>query len=77
MLTAEAPRDMAVVLLQLMKATSCLIYEDSLPGDAAALLELQALAAQCVSRRVYSNFQDPGSRPGACLFQTKIYRYVN
>jgi hypothetical protein len=63
---------MAVVLLQLMKATSCLIYEDSLPGDAAALPELHALAAQCVSRRVNSNFQAPGSRPGA-LNQCNIY----
>ncbi len=50
-LTAEAARDMAVVLLQLMKAASSLNDEDGLPGRAAALRELQALAAQYLEQR--------------------------
>jgi AcrR family transcriptional regulator len=51
-LPAEAARDMAVVVLQLMKAASALSDEDGLPGRAAGLRELQSLALQYLAKRL-------------------------
>ena len=45
-LRAEAARDLAVVVLQLMKAANALSDEEALPGRAAAQRELQALTVQ-------------------------------
>jgi AcrR family transcriptional regulator len=45
-LPAEAARDLAVVVLQLMKAANTLSDEEALPGRAAAQRELQALTVQ-------------------------------
>jgi AcrR family transcriptional regulator len=45
-LSAEAARDGAIVVLQLMKAASSLSDEDDLSGRARALRELQALVVQ-------------------------------
>jgi Tetracyclin repressor-like, C-terminal domain len=42
-LSAEAARDRAIVVLQLMKAASSLSDEEDLSGRARALRELQAL----------------------------------
>jgi AcrR family transcriptional regulator len=50
-LQIDAARDMAVVLLQLMKAASSLGDEESLPGRAAGLRELQSLAAHYLERQ--------------------------
>ena len=50
-LSAEAARDMAVVVLQLMKAAGSLSDEDGLPGRAAGMRELQALAIEYLERR--------------------------
>jgi len=45
-LSTEAARDMAIVMVQLMKAASSLSDEDGLAGRGGALRELQALAVQ-------------------------------
>lgn len=45
-LSADAARDQAIVVLQLMKAASSLSDEDDLNGRARALRELQGLAAK-------------------------------
>src|ERR1700722_4854853 len=50
-LPAEAARDTAVVVLQLMKAASALSDEESLPGHAAALREIHALTAKYLDQR--------------------------
>jgi AcrR family transcriptional regulator len=50
-LPLDAARDMAVVVLQLMKAASSLIDEEALPGRAAGLRELQSLATHYLERR--------------------------
>jgi AcrR family transcriptional regulator len=50
-LTIDGARDRAVVVLQLMKAASSLSDEESLPGRAAGLRELQSLAAHYLERR--------------------------
>jgi AcrR family transcriptional regulator len=51
-LSAEGARDMAVVLLQLMKAASSLGDEEGLPGRAQGLTEIQELAMQFVEQRL-------------------------
>lgn len=51
-LSPEAARDMAVVLLQLMKAASMLSDEEGLAGRAVALRELCALATQYLEQRL-------------------------
>jgi AcrR family transcriptional regulator len=51
-LSAQAAREMALVVLQLMKAASTLTDEESLPGRVAALRELQALAVHYIQERV-------------------------
>jgi AcrR family transcriptional regulator len=51
-LSAEGARDMAVVLLQLMKAASSLSDEDGLAGKAQGLAEIQELAVQFVEQRL-------------------------
>jgi len=51
-LSAEGARDMAVVLLQLMKAASSLGDEEGLPGRAQGLTEIQELAVQFVEQRL-------------------------
>jgi AcrR family transcriptional regulator len=51
-LGAEAARVIAIVLLQLMKASSMLSDEEGLPGRAAALRELRALAVQYLDERL-------------------------
>ena len=50
-LHVDAARDMAVVLLQLMKAAQSLGDEEGLPGRAAGVRELQSLAAHYLERR--------------------------
>ncbi len=45
-LSAEAARDMAIVLLQLMKAANMLHDEESLPGRGTAQRDIQALAVR-------------------------------
>jgi AcrR family transcriptional regulator len=51
-LGAEAARVMAIVLLQLMKASSMLSDEEGLPGRPAGLRELRALAVQYLDERL-------------------------
>jgi AcrR family transcriptional regulator len=51
-LTAEAARDMAIVVLQLMKAASMLSDEEGLAGRSAGLRELQGLALQYLQGRL-------------------------
>ena len=51
-LPAETARDMAVVLLQMMKAASALSDEDGLPGRAAGMRDLQTLAVQYLEQRL-------------------------
>jgi AcrR family transcriptional regulator len=53
-LPADAARDMAVVVLQLMKAASTLSDEEGQPGRAAALRELQVLAVHYLEQRLHS-----------------------
>jgi AcrR family transcriptional regulator len=50
-LPIDAAREMAVVVLQLMKAASSLSDEEGLRGRAAGLRELQSLAAHYLERR--------------------------
>jgi AcrR family transcriptional regulator len=50
-LSAEAARDRAIVVLQLMKAASSLTDEEGLSGRATALRELQALAVHYLEQR--------------------------
>jgi AcrR family transcriptional regulator len=54
LLPAEVARDMAIVVLQLMKAASMLSDEEGLPGRAAGLRELQELATLYLERRLHS-----------------------
>jgi AcrR family transcriptional regulator len=51
-LGAEAAREMAIVMLQLMKASSTLSDEEALPGRTAALRDLRALAVQYLDQRL-------------------------
>jgi AcrR family transcriptional regulator len=51
-LAENAARDMAIVVLQLMKAASALSDEDDLPGRSTGLRELQALAVHYLQQRV-------------------------
>ena len=51
-LPAETARDMAVVVLQIMKAVSALSDEEGLPGRAAGMRDLQALAVQYLEQRL-------------------------
>jgi AcrR family transcriptional regulator len=51
-LSAEAARDMAIVMVQLMKASSSLGDEDGLVGRSGALRELKALAVQYLEQRL-------------------------
>jgi len=50
-LSSEQARDMAIVVLQLMKAAGTLSDEDALPGRAAALRDLRELARLHLDRR--------------------------
>jgi AcrR family transcriptional regulator len=51
-LSAEAARDMAIVMVQLMKASGSLSDEEGLPGRAAGQRELRALAVQYLDQRL-------------------------
>ena len=51
-LAAAPAADMAVLLLQLMKAASALIDEEDLPGRTARVRELAALGAQYLDQRL-------------------------
>jgi AcrR family transcriptional regulator len=51
-LPAATAAEMAVLLLQLMKAASALIDEEDLPGRTARVRELAALGAQYVDQRL-------------------------
>jgi AcrR family transcriptional regulator len=51
-LGAEAAREMAIVMLQLMKASTMLSDEEGLAGRAAGLRELRALAVQYLNQRL-------------------------
>ena len=51
-LDAESAREIAIVIVQLMKASSLLSDEESLPGRAAALREIQNLAVQYLDQRL-------------------------
>jgi AcrR family transcriptional regulator len=53
-LPAETARDMAVVVLQMMKAASSLSDEEGLPGRATGMRDLQALAVQYLEQRLRS-----------------------
>jgi AcrR family transcriptional regulator len=50
-LRARAARDLAIVVVQLMKAAGALSDEDDFPGRRTGLRELQALAVQYVEQR--------------------------
>lgn len=50
-LPQKAARDMAIVVLQLMKAASALGDEEELPGRATGLREMQALAVHYLQQR--------------------------
>jgi AcrR family transcriptional regulator len=50
---ADAARGTAVVMLQLMKAANMLSDEEGLPGRAAGLRELQALAVHYMEQRLH------------------------
>jgi AcrR family transcriptional regulator len=50
---ADAARNIAVVVLQLMKAANMLSDEEGLPGRAAGLRELQALAVHYLELRLH------------------------
>ena len=52
--SAEAAREMAAVLVSLMKAVSALVDEEGLPGRAAALRDLRAIAVQYIEQRLVS-----------------------
>jgi len=56
-LPAATAADMAVLLLQLMKAASALIDEETLPGRTARVRELAALGAQYVDQRLQNRRQ--------------------
>jgi AcrR family transcriptional regulator len=51
-LPAEAARDIAMVVLSLMKAANTLSDEEGLPGRVAGLRELQALTVQYLEQRM-------------------------
>jgi hypothetical protein len=51
-LSAEATRDIAIVMVQLMKAASSLGDEEGLVGRSGALRELQVLAVQYLEQRL-------------------------
>jgi AcrR family transcriptional regulator len=51
-LSAEGARDIAVVVLSLMKAANTLSDEEGLPGRAAGLRELQGLTVQYLEQRM-------------------------
>jgi hypothetical protein len=51
-LSAEAARELAVVVLQLMKSANTLSDEEALHGRAAAQRELQALTVQYLKDRL-------------------------
>ncbi|MFZ1869677.1 MAG: TetR/AcrR family transcriptional regulator [Steroidobacteraceae bacterium] len=51
-LGAEEAREMAIVIVQLMKASSTLSDEAGLPGRTAGLRELRALAVQYLDQRL-------------------------
>jgi hypothetical protein len=53
-LPAEEARDLAIVVLQLMKAASSLSDEEGLPGRMSALRELQDLARKCLDQRLHT-----------------------
>jgi AcrR family transcriptional regulator len=51
-LSPEAARDIAVVVLQMMKTASALSDEEGLPGRAAGMRELQSMTEQYLARRL-------------------------
>ena len=51
-LPAETARDMAVVMLQMMKAANSLSDEEGLPGRAAGIRDLQAMAVEYLEQRL-------------------------
>jgi len=51
-LSQEGARDLAIVVLQMMKAVSSLSDEDGLPGRAAGMRELQLLALRYLEERL-------------------------
>jgi AcrR family transcriptional regulator len=53
-LHAEAARDVAVVVLQMMKAANSLSDEEGLSGRAAGMRELKALTVQYIEQRLRS-----------------------
>jgi hypothetical protein len=60
---AEAAREMAVVLVSLMKAVSALVDEVSFPGRAAALRDLRSIAVQYIEERLTPGSTDAYSQP--------------
>jgi AcrR family transcriptional regulator len=62
-LSAEAAREMAVVLVSLMKAVSALVDEVSFPGRAAALRDLRTIAVQYIEERLTPGSTDAYSQP--------------
>jgi len=57
-LSAEEAREIAIVMLQLMKASSTLSDEEGLPGRAGGLRELQALAVRYLDQRLPARGQE-------------------
>lgn len=53
-LSAEEARELAIVVLQLMKAAGSLSDEEGLPGRTSALRALQDLARQCLDQRLHT-----------------------
>ena len=51
-LSVEAARDIAIVVLQMMKASSSLSDEEGLAGRVAGMRELQLLALQYLEQRL-------------------------
>jgi AcrR family transcriptional regulator len=51
-LNAEAAREIAIVMVQLMKASSALSDEEGLPGRTGGLREIRALAVQYLDQRL-------------------------
>jgi hypothetical protein len=62
-LSAEAAREMAVVLVSLMKAVSALVDEVSFPGRAAALRDLRSIAVRYIEERLTPGSIDAYSQP--------------
>ena len=62
--SAETAREMAVVLVTLMKAVSALVDEEGLPGRTAGLRDLRAIAVQYIEERLARESLQPSVDSG-------------